>query len=139
MYLNKKWYNWRKENNNFKITGIKGLDISKVKTISQQAIYWRKANAIHNWFVENIQEGNDDCKNYELEEKDLIKLLETINKVLENKELAEELLPSKTGFFFGDTEYDKYYFEDLQYTKTEITNLLKEDNKDWYFEYTASW
>ena len=23
--------------------------------------YWRKANAIHGWFVRNVQNGKDDC------------------------------------------------------------------------------
>ena len=23
--------------------------------------YWRKANAIHDWFVKNIQDGKDNC------------------------------------------------------------------------------
>lgn len=29
--------------------------------IDQEVGYWRKANAIHRWFVENIQDGEDDC------------------------------------------------------------------------------
>ena len=27
----------------------------------KEVMYWRKANYIHNWFVENIQNGSDDC------------------------------------------------------------------------------
>ena len=29
--------------------------------IIEQVGYWRKANQIHNWFVENVQDGEDDC------------------------------------------------------------------------------
>ncbi len=24
--------------------------------------YWRKANAIHNWFVQHVQDGKDECQ-----------------------------------------------------------------------------
>ena len=36
----------------------KGVENPKLLT---EAAYWRKANQIHNWFVENIQDGEDDC------------------------------------------------------------------------------
>ena len=29
--------------------------------IMEQVGYWRKANQIHNWFVTNVQDGDDDC------------------------------------------------------------------------------
>ena len=32
--------------------------------------YWRKVNCIHNWFVENVQGGNDNCdRSYVSDEK----------------------------------------------------------------------
>jgi hypothetical protein len=31
-------------------------------TIFAQAAYWRKANAVHQWFVHTVQEGEDDCR-----------------------------------------------------------------------------
>jgi hypothetical protein len=37
---------------------------SQYITVGFEAMYWRKANAIHNWFVENVQDGNDDCGRY---------------------------------------------------------------------------
>ena len=30
-------------------------------TVEVTCAYWRKANQIHNWFVTNIQGGNDNC------------------------------------------------------------------------------
>ena len=36
----------------------------RVNEISARAIFWRKANAIHAWFVKNVQGGVDDCGNY---------------------------------------------------------------------------
>lgn len=30
--------------------------------VSFQVAYWRKANAIHKWFVDNVQGGKDECQ-----------------------------------------------------------------------------
>lgn len=57
--------------------------------------------------------------------------------VMENKKLAEELLPTAEGFFFGGTNYDQYYYEDLEQTKEILENALKEEDGDFY--YRASW
>lgn len=54
----------------------------------------------------------------------VIDLLDRCNKVLENHELAEELLPTMSGFFFGDTEYDKYYFENVEQVRDYIKDEL---------------
>jgi hypothetical protein len=51
--------------------------------------------------------------------------------------LAEELLPSHSGFFFGSTEYDEWYFKDLTRTVEIIDRCLA--SKFDYFEYQASW
>jgi len=57
--------------------------------------------------------------------------------VIANPELAEQLLPTGSGFFFGSTNYDEYYFGDLNDTIGIITRCL--DSKFDYFEYQASW
>lgn len=103
-----------------------------------ELIYWRKANAIHNWFVENVQIGADDCGDYEITREQLEKLLSDVISVLDSEELAEEVLPTCAGFFFGGTDYDEGYFADLIFTKDKLTKLLKE-NKDEVFFYTSSW
>ena len=45
-------------------------------------------------------------------------------KTVVNPEVAEELLPSQAGFFFGSTNYDQYYLEDLENTIEQIDNIL---------------
>ena len=51
---------------------------------------------------------------------------------------ASKLLPSTSGFFFGSTDYDEWYFGNVQYTITLIENLLKvNDVMDVYYQ--ASW
>lgn len=121
-------------NNSFPDKGVIDINI-----IVGEAAYWRKANAIHNWFVEKIQDNKDDCGEYYLDRgfiKDLIKICET---VLDDHSKAEELLPTKSGFFFGDTSYDEYYFEDLRYTVYQLKPLLEYKYDNWDFYYHSSW
>lgn len=121
-----------------KING-KFVKTRKRQVIKTLEIYWRKANAIHNWFVNNIQEGEDDCRCYELEKEQLIELRNTCKKVLKNDSLKEELLPTQEGFFFGGTEYDEFYYNDLKETVKEINRLLSMNNEYDWFEYSSSW
>lgn len=149
------------------------------------AIYWRKANAIHNWFVSNVA-GDDDCKTYEINVNDLVNLHDTCKRVLDSTELmnatiengkkcidgkwvpvkvhgqklkdptvAKELLPTIGGFFFGSTEYDQWYWWDVQYTEQKLAKLLDmiqpKENEPWHsvhpsdpdwvvrFYYKSSW
>lgn len=53
--------------------------------IIEEVGYWRKANQIHRWFVNNIQDGIDDCEYHrEITRDDLENLLSICNKVLSN-------------------------------------------------------
>jgi hypothetical protein len=124
-------------------------------TMFQQVAYWRKANHIHNWFVENVQNGTDDCGCYEVTKEQLEQLLEICIVVRDNSKMihdsegetyikdtstAERLLPTQSGFFFGSTDYDKWYLEDIRYTIKELRKILK--TTDFEHEivfYTSSW
>jgi hypothetical protein len=109
------------------------------KNVEVEFGYWRKANAIHKWFVDNVQEGEDECKEYYVSREDIEKLLGAVNQVLANPSMAPTLLPTKSGFFFGDTSYDDYYTQDLEHTKTIMENALSENMKGWDFYYQSSW
>lgn len=122
------------------------INTKKVCEIREEAMYWRKANAIHNWFVQNVQGGNDDCKKYWVSIDHLKELRKTIKKVLKNHKKASELLPSSAGFFFGSTDYDSYYFDCLKETEERLTEIIKEYNKltevvrmDVNYYYESSW
>lgn len=149
-------------------------------------LYWRKANAIHSWFVRNIQADIDDCRIYEVGVDDLVMLHDACKKVLDSTRLvdgmvrngrvykdgewhdnmvdgkvledtavAEEVMPTQDRFFFGETAYDEWYWNDLERTVRElgrILDMVKPDEEksymtvldgepDWYvkFYYQASW
>jgi len=108
------------------------------KKVTAEVGYWRKANAIHNWFVQNVQEGEDNCKSYSVGREDLAKLYELCQQVLADNSLAGKLLPPTNGFFFGSTELDEYYFDDLRST-IEIIDRVLALPEGWWIEYESSW
>ena len=151
----------------------------------KELMYWRKANQIHNWFVQNCQNGVDDCEYYSITVADLMKLKELCEKILtmtetrkemrytsygatekeevdipyltpEGVEYASEHLPSRSGFFFGRTEYDDWYVLQLKDTVEQIDAAIDSLNceydfalntdpvtgeykGDYIIEYTSSW
>jgi hypothetical protein len=137
MYLTAKKYFWSVEKKP-RISGIpKGFEVSSV---SVEAIYWRKANHIHAWFVKNVQEGKDECQPHDVDHTKLEELLDVCKKVMDDHSLAPQLLPVQSGFFFGGTKYDDWYFQDLKYTVEKIEAVLKGFKDDvWYLEYRSSW
>jgi hypothetical protein len=119
------------------------ITLNKVSEITERAGYWRKANHIHAWFVKHVQEGVDNCGEYWVSKEDFTKLLIDCKAIKENKDKAPELMPTKSGFFFGGTEYDEHYFNDIDETIEICQEALKdlEENGslsgDYY--YTSSW
>lgn len=113
--------------------------------------YWRKANAIHAWFVRNVQDGEDDCRPYSVSRKQLTELNDICKCLLHklkvgsdgelvNAHLAKEMLPSQDGFFFGSTAYDQWYIQDLRTTCEQLEKVLAELNDDThYICYKSSW
>lgn len=51
--------------------------------------YWRKANQVHKWFVDNIQNGNDDCGYYKVTKNQLQDLIDKCKEILHNVELID--------------------------------------------------
>lgn len=140
--------------------------------IMEQVGYWRKSNQIHRWFIENVQDGDDDCKyHHECTKEVLEYLLDTCKTVLNScattygkvhngdkltpngwepiyedgqvvidSSVAEELLPSCEGFFFGHSDYDQYYVADIVETIKILEEVLKTTDfeKEMVF-YRSSW
>ncbi len=143
MYLNAERYLWGHEEGDKQISENIGQLIGlptdgKVKTITVEAGYWRKSNQIHNWFVANVQEGKDECQEAYVSREQLKELREVCQKVLDNNELAEKLLPTASGFFFGGKDYDQWYFNDIEETIKIIDNALLMPEQ-WDFNYRSSW
>lgn len=179
MYLYRKSYvkNWDHygPEQRHEITIKKGCDVrsdikpKRITHIVEEVAYWRKANAIHRWFVEHVQHGKDECQESTVEVEQLRELvglckqvlatIETIEDdvadgttyypdgkvvnhshkgpVVAQKHIAKTMLPTQSGFFFGNTDYDERYLLDLKDTIEQIEPLL--DDEDSEFTYHASW
>lgn len=113
-------------------------DISPVKEVQIEAGYWRKANAIHSWFVKHVQDGEDECRPHYVSREQLKELRDVCQQILKKRKLAPELLPTASGFFFGSTDYDNWYFDDINQTIQIIDDALTLPDS-WEFEYRSSW
>lgn len=148
MYLTKKTYigaeyEHRKVKAKVEITidgKVANIDPTKLLEISERVGYWRKANAIHNWFVAKVQDGVDECQEASVSIKQLTELRDECQKVLEFKDKADEILPTADGFFFGNVEYNEWYFQDLEYTVDILNEILDYDyDYETSFFYQSSW
>lgn len=109
---------------------------SRSVTVSIEVAYWRKANAIHKWFVDNVQEGNDDCGSYWVSPEKLQELIDLCEKVLKTKNYR--LLPPQSGFFFGSTEVDDWYWDNIQETFDTLSKVIERFPESGFY-YKSSW
>ena len=160
MYLVKKTYlgahhDVSEIKGNIEVT-IKGvsanIDFNRVESITERMGYWRKANQIHHWFVENVQGGEDDCGSYRVSKEQFESLLQDVQTVLAAKGTDGEssvitaFLPPHDGFFFGDILISEWYWDDLEHTREIIQTVLTEIERDektshiWTdYHYQSSW
>lgn len=154
MYLKARKYisgwNHNKEGEKFlfaktlKVAGLTMKDVAEGSPSGYLEInvgYWRKANAIHGWFVKNVQDGKDECVAHHVSREQLQALLDDVNFVLENKGGNKtSVLQPVGGFFFGSTAIDEWYWEDMKYTQKLLKKILENPRlEDWEFEYRSSW
>lgn len=92
-------------------------------TVKFVAIYWRKTNSIHGWFVQNVQNGVDDCGTYYVSKENIKDLYDLVSEQL--KDRKKELLNPVGGFFFGGDGKDEWFWKDLEWTKKELAKELK--------------
>ena len=117
-----------------------GLDIyfEKRKNNNQNIVknlaYFRKVNFLVSFFEVKVG-GLENCEPKTIEKWMVEQLIETCceiantyNKNKDNRlkwlKLAESTLPTTDGFFFGSTEYDKYYIQDVRDTRDMMRKIL---------------
>jgi len=132
-------------------------------------IYWRKVNAIHKFFCDNgslAADGTEQVGYYLVEKQKILNLIERIDAIISDKPkqeqikywsieqgkeisetvdyklnitLAEELLPTESGFFFGDTDYNYWYYIDLDRTSKMLKKELASVPNQQVWFYYAWW
>jgi len=126
-------------NDLFGIEGSEDDDYGAQEVIFRVA-YWRKANAIHQWFVQHVQNGQDDCNEYYVTREKLQELLELCKQIVAEPKKASKLLPTQSGFFFGNTTYDEWYHSDIARTVERFEKVLADPAfAKTEFYYQSSW
>jgi hypothetical protein len=97
---------------------VPGFEPGQITAIEEDVMQWRKANHIHDWFVDNVQDGNDDCGRYHVYWEKLAELFFACQKVIEASELVD-------GMVFMGTVYDKDHPEGT--AKREAGRVIKDD------------
>lgn len=110
---------------------VQEVEVDVPTTLSQEIGYWRKANHIHNWFVENVQEGVDDCAEYRVSREKLSDLLSAVNEVLK----SSKLVPGKVlaGRTLIDGEYVEKHADGLVLEHPETAKRLLPTQSGFFF------
>jgi hypothetical protein len=102
----------------------------RVEYIEEEVITWRKSNQIHRWFVENVQDGNDNCQSYYVSRDHLKQLLRICKEVVE----ASELVPGQVsnGYSFNGKG------EKVTSRRLAKSSIIQRSLSD-HYEYWSSW
>lgn len=150
---------------------LKHIQPKRISAIVEEVGYWRKANHIHKWFVKEVQGGKDECQLSHVDEGKLRQLREICQTIVDyfdkskigverikatfgddydetkydiDEKVLSELLPTASGFFFGGTAYDYWYYQNCKDTIEIIDDAFKGvegDEIGWTtsFQYESSW
>lgn len=127
-----------KINERLEAIGVKETNNIELNLV-QEVLYWRKFNALHEYIFKQYGGEEDNCTKIYLgveELRDICDLLREIvrvaklkdGKIVNANEVAR-LLPTAEGFFWGSTDYDEYYYNEVKSTVEELERLLVEDKK----------
>lgn len=88
-------------------------------------VYFRKVNFVYNFFSYKLE---DEC--CFADKSDIEELISRCDEVLADHSLAQELLPTCKGCFFGSTDYDDEYFSDVEDCKQQMEKLLSKYDEE---------
>lgn len=86
---------------------------------------YRKFNFLRLWLVNN--NDYDDTANLDVVDlpyENLLKLRKDCKTVLDDHDKADSILPTQDGFFFGSTDYDDWYFNDVKKLYTDLNEIV---------------
>lgn len=141
MYLRAKRYIWFDEtaiSDEVKRAFPELPEGASIKKVVAEVGYWRKANAVHKWFVDQVQGGVDECEKTFVTREQIQQLRDICQRVIDNPDQAPSLLPTQSGFFFGNTEYNEWYLEDIKHT-VEVCDRALSLPDSWDLFYQSSW
>lgn len=94
-------------------------------------MYYRKVNFLYAFFAEALED--EQCV---VTKHDVETVISHCKEVLADHSLAEKLLPTQAGFFFGSTDYNEWYFKDVEDVLEKFTKYLEgwdDDTIGWVY------
>lgn len=124
-----KWFADRKYYDNY--DAMNGVEVwvsrEELKELLDTVTKVLDASKLVKGQVKNGERYDPDTKSYTPVMED--------GEYIEDPTVAKDLLPTESGFFFGSTDYDHWYYHDLEYTQQVLTEALAEpDEGDFYYE-----
>jgi len=101
----------------------------------QRVGYFRKHNALHQWMVDNVQGGVDECQSVNVPSATLVQLLGLVQTALSLHDPS--VLPPSAGFFFGSTVADELYWQKMTDTFEMLRTIIDTtdfDNEQIYYQ-----
>lgn len=111
-----------------------GGDIVSFDSATEEVAYWRKQNMLHHFILKQTgADPNMNCTYVEVPHEILCDFIVRANKILKargnhRESLAKELLPAQSGFFFGSTDYDKWYYQSLKNIRADFRKIIQSTN-----------
>lgn len=125
-YTNYEFTYERMLNNVENIEGVKQFFADFIKRYyAESDIYFRKVNFVYRYFADKMEDECCFVTRGEMED-----IVDRCERVLNNEGEAEDLLPTMAGFFFGSTDYDDWYYKDVEDCKKQFSKMLKRFNAE---------
>jgi hypothetical protein len=107
MYINRRVRGYRKSDGTLSMSleDYKSDEwgVGNGESVETEVAYWRKANAIHNWFVENVQNGVDECQESDIS-------IDTLKRL---RDLCIEVFTKMQGMVLRVPKKDVEKFKEL--------------------------
>lgn len=85
--------------------------------------YFRKVNFLVRYFAD-LGFDVENQTPFGITKEQVVDLRDRCETVLNDHSQAEDLLPTMSGFFFGSTDYDGYYFNDVEQVLKYCNEIL---------------
>ena len=111
------------------MVGVKGTTEAPSAEVSVNIGYWRKANAIHGWFVRELAGGRDECQSIYVPREKLEELRALCVSTLADQPAV--VMPAQGGTYVQNAEVNKPFAEGLMdILKTEAMKAQFNDPND---------
>ena len=109
-----------------------GFKERRAERVEFEAMYWRKAHAVHEWIVKNVQGGVDNCASYPISRERVEQLRALCQVAFERKD--PDIMPPMEG-----EDADDWYWDRIEGTAEGLASALHDFPHPWIFRYQSSW